>query len=93
MAAACPPRRSTSHERTRHPRRRPRRNRHSRPVRAHILRHALATDLLRAGVDIVAAAEILGHARHDTTRRYILPTRADLEDAVSHLLTAQWMHR
>lgn len=39
---------------------------------AHILRHTLATDLLRAGVDIVAVAELLGHTCLDTTRRYTL---------------------
>jgi integrase/recombinase XerC len=56
---------------------------------AHILRHTLATNLLRAGVDIVVVAELLGHTRLDTTRRYTLPTHADLEDAVSHLPTDQ----
>ena len=56
---------------------------------AHILRHTLATNLLRAGVDIVVVAEILGHARLDTTRRYTLPAHADLEDAVKQLPTDQ----
>ncbi|WP_405876795.1 tyrosine-type recombinase/integrase [Streptomyces sp. NBC_00005] len=51
---------------------------------AHILRHTLATNLLR-GVDIVVVAELLGHARLDTTRRYTLPTHADVEDAVGRL--------
>lgn len=58
-------------------------------VSAHILRHTFATNLLRAGVDIVIVAELLSHARLDTTRRYTLPTNADLEDAVAHLPTDQ----
>lgn len=56
---------------------------------AHTLRHTLATNLLRAGVDIAVVAEILGHARLDTTRRYTLPTHPDLEHALSHLPTDQ----
>ncbi|WP_030175258.1 tyrosine-type recombinase/integrase [Spirillospora albida] len=54
-------------------------------VSAHILRHTFATNLLGAGVDIVIAAELLGHSRLDATRRYTLPTRTDLEDAVARL--------
>ncbi|WP_328792624.1 MULTISPECIES: site-specific integrase [unclassified Streptomyces] len=52
---------------------------------AHVLGRTLATNLLRAGVDIVFVAELLGHARLDTTRRYTLPAHAGLEDAVGPL--------
>ncbi|WP_326822969.1 hypothetical protein [Streptosporangium sp. NBC_01756] len=33
----------------------------------------------------LGVAEILGHARLDTIRRYTLPAHTNLEDAVSHL--------
>jgi integrase/recombinase XerC len=35
----------------------------------HTLRHTFATNPLRQGVDIVVVAELMGHARLDTTRR------------------------
>ncbi|GAA4932012.1 integrase/recombinase XerC [Nonomuraea thailandensis] len=56
---------------------------------AHTLRHTFGTNLLRQGVDIVVVAELLGHARLDTTRRYTLPTHGDLEAAVAKLPTDQ----
>jgi integrase len=43
-------------------------------VSAHTLRHAAATRWLRAGVDVVVVAGLLGHASLDTTRTYALPT-------------------
>lgn len=52
----------------------------------HTLRHTFATQLVRAGVDLVIVAELLGHARLDTTRRYSLPTDADRAAALDKLL-------
>lgn len=43
---------------------------------SHCLRHSCLTRLLRAGTDIVTVAEIAGHARLETSRRYCLPTEA-----------------
>jgi hypothetical protein len=56
---------------------------------ANTLRDTFTTNLLRQGVDIVVVAELMGHARLDTTRRYTLPTHGDLEAAVAKLLTDQ----
>jgi site-specific recombinase XerD len=58
-------------------------------VSVHTLRHTVATNLLRSGVDIVVVAQVMGHRRLDTTRRYTLPTHADLERAVAKLPTDQ----
>lgn len=49
----------------------------------HVLRHTYCTRMLRAGVDIVAVAQLAGHARIETTRRYGLANRADLAEAAS----------
>ena len=38
-------------------------------VTAHVLRHSFATTLVRGKTDLVIAAELLGHARLETTRR------------------------
>ena len=52
---------------------------------AHILRHTFATNLIRQGNDLVLVAELTGHARLETVRRYSLPTEADLQAAVEAL--------
>jgi site-specific recombinase XerD len=53
----------------------------------HVLRHTFGTRLVREGHDLVAVAELLGHARLDQTRRYSLPTQADRQRAINSLLT------
>jgi site-specific recombinase XerD len=49
---------------------------------AHVLRHTALTNLVRSGADVVLGAEIAGHRRLDTTRRYSLPSQADKDAAV-----------
>ncbi len=53
---------------------------------AHILRHTFVTNLIRSGADVVLVAEIAGHRRLDTTRRYSLPSQADKDAAVEAVL-------
>ena len=48
----------------------------------HVLRHSCATNMIRAGVDIVQVADLLGHSSLDTTRRYSLPSAADRQKAI-----------
>jgi len=43
----------------------------------HALRHTCLTALVRQGTDLVLVAELAGHRRVDTTRRYSLPSEAD----------------
>ncbi len=54
---------------------------------AHVLRHTFTTNLIRAGQDIVLVAELTGHARLETVRRYSLPSQRDKERAVEALPT------
>ncbi len=53
---------------------------------AHVLRHTCVTNLIRSGADVVLVAELAGHRRLDTTRRYSLPSEADRDAAVEALL-------
>lgn len=52
---------------------------------AHVLRHTCLTSLVRRGKDLVLVAEIAGHKRLETTRRYSLPSREDREAAMEEL--------
>ncbi|MEA2189222.1 MAG: integrase/recombinase XerD [Solirubrobacteraceae bacterium] len=56
-----------------------------RRITAHVLRHTFATRLVRGHTDLVIVAELLGHARLETTRAYSRPTQQDAIDAL-HLL-------
>ena len=52
---------------------------------AHVLRHTCLTNLLRNGNDVVFVAEIAGHKRLETTRRYTLPSATEREAAMEAL--------
>ena len=52
---------------------------------AHVLRHTCITKLVRGGNDVVLVAEIAGHRRLETTRRYSLPSQADRQQAMDRL--------
>lgn len=43
----------------------------------HTFRHTMITKLIRSGSDIVTVAEVAGHGRLETTRRYSLPSMSD----------------
>ena len=53
----------------------------------HVLRHTFGTTLVRGGHDLVLVAELMGHARIETTRSYSLPDAADRERAINSLPT------
>jgi site-specific recombinase XerD len=52
---------------------------------AHTLRHTCVTSLVRSGNDLVLVAELAGHRRLETTRRYSLPSAADRQAAMDAL--------
>jgi site-specific recombinase XerD len=52
---------------------------------AHVLRHTCLTSLVRSGNDLVLVAEIAGHKRLETTRRYSLPSVEVREAAMEGL--------
>ena len=49
---------------------------------AHVLRRTCVTNLVRKGNDLVLVAELAGHRRLETTRRYSLPSAADRQAAM-----------
>jgi len=51
----------------------------------HVLRHTFGTRLVRQGVDIATVAQLMGHSRTETTRRYAAPTEADRATAMDAL--------
>jgi integrase/recombinase XerC len=50
-----------------------------------VLRHSCLTNLVRRGNDLVLVAEVTGHKRLETTRRYSLPSVEDREEAMEGL--------
>jgi integrase/recombinase XerC len=52
---------------------------------AHVLRHTFGTTLVRGGADLVLVAELMGHARLETTRAYSRPTAEDRAKALDLL--------
>ena len=50
-------------------------------VSPHTLRHSFAKNLVDAGVGLEKIATLLGHANLNTTRIYITPSQADLQQA------------
>ncbi len=51
----------------------------------HMLRHTCLTNLVRDGRDLVLVAEVAGHKRLETTRRYTRPDEAALREAMEAL--------
>jgi integrase/recombinase XerC len=53
---------------------------------AHVLRHSCLTNLARSGTDLGIVSQIAGHKKLETTKRYTLPTEADLEAAMEGIV-------
>ena len=51
----------------------------------HTLRHTFGTNLVRQGTDIVIVAEMMGHSRLESTRRYSLPSAGDRVKSIAGL--------
>jgi integrase/recombinase XerC len=56
-----------------------------RELSSHVLHHTCLTNLVRRGNDLVLIAEIAGHKRLETTRRYSLPSVEDRENVIEEL--------
>ena len=67
------------------PRRADSRGRRGAAAVGHTLRHTCLTGLVRRGNDLVMVAELAGHQKLETTRRYTLPSAADRQRAVEDL--------
>lgn len=52
---------------------------------AHTLRHTCLTNLVRQCTDLMLVAELAGHKRLETTRRYSLPSASERETAMERL--------
>jgi site-specific recombinase XerD len=52
---------------------------------SHVLRHTCLTNLIRRGHDLVLVAEVAGHKRLETTRRYSLPSEKDRAAAMDDI--------
>lgn len=55
-------------------------------VHPHTLRHTFGTQLLRNGVDVVTVADLMGHAKLDSTRIYTRSSSADRARAIEQVL-------
>ena len=58
------------------------------PHHPHRWRHSFATELLRAGTDLVVVQRLLGHTNLETTTRYLHLADADLRAAIDRV----WPH-